>query len=224
MVGHESPYGILLGPWSLNHNVQLNGIETFLRDFGTPRPGVTFVLVVTVERYLGSRYPGVEFLSSIRYEVFAQGTGVSERDRIFRQEIEVMQPDNPNSRFLFSDSMLHPDIDTYLANPATAASPATAGTRRTRRTPSDIPSARAQLFLDKVSALTTQLRSIPRSDPRYETARVLATELTTAVGVTDPQFVRREMIENTESTQVSSILDTFPTLVGTYGSYLYYRP
>jgi len=214
-VGHESPYGIFFGPWKLNHELQLNGIEAYIGDFGTPKPGVTFKLVVTVERYLGSKHPGVEFLNSVRYEVFAEGTGIKGRERVLRQEILVNEPDNPLSKYEIGEPMLTGDINKYLANPP---SPTLAkASKNARRSPSDIPAAKAKLFLDKTTALANQLRAVPKTDKRYAAARILATELTKAIGVTDVKFVTRSMVENIESTQVESIIGMFPAFQKTYG-------
>lgn len=214
-VGHESPYGIFFGPWKLNHELQLNGIEAYIGDFGSPRPGVTFKLVVTVERFLGSKHPGVEFLNSVRYEVFAEGTGISGREQVLRQEILVNEPDNPLSKYEIGEPMLNGDINKYLANPPSAT--LAKASKNARRSPSDIPAPKAQAFLDKVSALANRLRAVPKTDKSYTLARFLATELIKATGVTDVKHVTRSMVENIENTQVESIVEMFPAFKKTYG-------
>jgi hypothetical protein len=221
-VGHESPYGILLGPWKLNHDLQLNGIEAFIGEFGTPRAGVTFKLVVTVERYLGgpgSKYPGVEFLNSVRYEIFAVGAGINGRERLLRQEIQVNEPDNPNSKYEIGAPLMNADIGSYLANPAApiAAKAAKGG----RRSLSDIPKPSADRFLKKVSDLAAALRTIPKTDKKYAAARSLAKELVEAAGVTDAKYVTKEMVENIETAQVEGIIAVFPSMEKVYGDMMH---
>ncbi|HTN47559.1 MAG TPA: DUF4157 domain-containing protein [Flavipsychrobacter sp.] len=209
LLGHESPYGILFAPFKLNRHLQEHGIESFISDFGRPDQGITFNLKVSVERYLGDKYPGVEFLNDVRYEIIAIGAGVDEPTVIFRTEILVNEPDNPNSTFE-TGAFLAPDIDRYFTRQLPAQ--ATAKTQKLRRTKGDVKQENGMEFIEGVKSMIAQLRKVPSTDKkRKAAAKHYILILQQSIGNGRPDFVTKDMIKNTKD-DAQAVYTLFPEL------------
>lgn len=108
-VGHESPFGILMGPWRVNQLIQRLGIENFLATAGQNiLPGQQLFLRVEVERVTlpvtqsdGSIIQ-VDFLKRITYQLY--GDSVGPGNRLFSLELSVNEPNNPLSDVSFDPS------------------------------------------------------------------------------------------------------------------------
>lgn len=213
MLGHEGPYGILFGPFALNRFLQEHGVESFIRDFGRPGSGITFDLRVTVERAFSTTYPGAEFMRGVQYEIIAYGSGIASPVVIFRSDIRVNQPDNPRSTYELG-GFIHPNIDRFLAPPASPPAGA-APARRTRRTRGDVSTATGQQLLTGVRDLATRLRSIPSTDSRSAMARQYAMLLMEKIRNGRPDFVTRDMILNVQQ-DIDDIRRHFPDLAAQF--------
>lgn len=117
-VGHESPFGILMGPWRVNQLIQRLGIENFLATVGRSiLPGKQLFLRVEVERMTrpvtqsdGSIIQ-VDFLKRITYQLY--GDSVRPGNRLFSLELSVNQPNNPISDVSFDHNGV--EINSSLA-------------------------------------------------------------------------------------------------------------
>ncbi|NMM49667.1 eCIS core domain-containing protein [Marinigracilibium pacificum] len=113
-VGHESPFGILMGPWRVNQLIQRLGIENFLATAGRNIvPGQQLFLRVEVERVTmpvtqsdGSVIQ-VDFLKRITYQIY--GDSVGPGNRLFSLELSVNEPNNPLSEVSFDQSAVEID-------------------------------------------------------------------------------------------------------------------
>jgi hypothetical protein len=213
MLGHEGPYGILFGPFALNRFLQEHGVESFIRDFGRPGSGITFDLRVTVEKSYSATYPGAEFMRGVQYEIIAYGSGMASPEVIFRSDIRVNEPDNPHTTYELG-GFVHPDIDRYLAPPA---SPPTgpAPARRTRRSHGDVSTATGQQLLTGVRDLATRLRSLPSTHPRSAMARQYAVLLMEKIRNGRPDRVTRDMIRNVQQ-DIDDLRRYFPDLAAQF--------
>jgi len=108
-VGHESPFGILMGPWRVNQLVQRLGIENFIATAGQNIvSGQQLFLRVEVERITipvpqtDGTTINVDFLKRITYQIY--GDSVAPGNRLFSLELGVNEPNNPVSNVSFDSS------------------------------------------------------------------------------------------------------------------------
>ena len=167
LVGYESPQGIFFGPHHINHKIQKDIIENYIRHFRDNKaPGVTLKLTVVVERYTTSAtHPGVEFLRGISYQIEASGPGVDTKV-VFDASVKLEEPDNPHTDYDFRDPYVAEDITSYLTAGSTR--------RRNQRRVQDMDRAAATAYLDTVYAFIRELKSVPATDPNYQSAQAYA--------------------------------------------------
>lgn len=110
-VGHESPFGILMGPWRVNQLIQRLGIENFIATAGRNIiPGQQLFLRVEVERVTlpvpqnDGTVINVDFLKRITYQIY--GTEIGPNNRLFSLELSVNEPNNPVSDVSFDRSAI----------------------------------------------------------------------------------------------------------------------
>lgn len=214
IVGYESPQGILFGPWHINHDLQVHGIEQTLQDIGSRKaPGASIRLVITVDRFTGStRYPnaqGVEFLQGVRYELVASGNG-ERRVSVFDASIHVDTPDDPNSSVDVSAPRMSVDIDNFLTSPVSLPP-----VPWTPRATSDLRPGFAQRYIQNINRVIAQLEAMPNQDARAY-AQLLRRELQEYLGSsnarTQANRLRRDVVVNLNETLNESVFANFPAL------------
>lgn len=160
LIGHESPYGILWGPYDLNRHLQEHGIETYIAHLRELLPSnAALHLTVHVERELGAgKYMGYEFLKSISYSIDVQRDGEVERTPIFRSEILVERPQDPKSMVNFGESrMLVEDPLKRAMDPQGNAKGVATRQRRVADL-SEREKHEAEELIDRATQLTRELR------------------------------------------------------------------
>lgn len=199
LLGHESPHGILYGPFTLNRQLMEHGIETSLSQLRDQLPpGGVLRLTVKVQRELGSgRYQGHEFLKSSSYSVDLILPGAKPRP-VFRQEILVHRPQDPNTTYDIGEARLL--IDDPLKK-VTSSSPQE---KRRRRVPDILPEmdkkARTKLFT-KLTGVLQQLdarrKQAPQGSAQAFLVTVYADELRKALqAIKSPDRMTQYELEN----------------------------
>jgi len=216
LLGHESPHGILWGPYSLNRHFQQHGVEIYIALLREQLPpGATLHLTVIVQRELGTgEFAGVEFLKNVSYIIDSRLAGETALTPVFRQDIDVEQPQNPDSSYDISAPRF------LLQDPehgrASGTDPAVTSSRRQRRRPDIRPvheQVQANILFGSAQWLVTALRGLgTSSSDERRGARAYASILNDDVRrIRTGERMTQDEAANIRQ-QISDILDVYPQL------------
>ncbi len=219
LIGHESPHGILWGPFELNRALQEHGMETHIAQLREQLPtGATLHLVVIVERQVGQgEFAGVEFLKRVSYELHVELPGETARSPVMRQEIVVDNPQDPNSSFDFGEPVSL--VQDQLTEGGTPSSPPP--TRAARRVPDIRPEheqAPARRLYEGAGELVQVLRGHGDAGTiRRRQARLYASMLNTFLRrIRSHERLTQDDVSNIQQ-QIGDIFELFPSLRSQFG-------